>query len=160
MGFPAVGLVTFFSYDPWCLYPETYPEVSTISTRPALPLPRPLGSKRSLCDPVNLVVSVRRLTVGEATARCEKWNAQFFQVIHIQKHWDSFSLKSYRDPSNDWRLSFNQLDHLSLSVLSCLVFVFLPGQLSKCTFKLVKCDGSTGFLSGSWTEKRENTIVN
>ena len=36
----------------------------------ALPFPRPLLSKRSLCDPVNLVVSVRRLTVGDATALC------------------------------------------------------------------------------------------
>lgn len=71
MGLATGDLVIFFSYDPWCLYPETYPEVSTMSTRPALPFPRPLSSKRSLCDPVNLVVSVRRLTVGEATALCE-----------------------------------------------------------------------------------------
>lgn len=70
MGLLPLFLVTFFSYDPLCLYPETYPDVSTTSTRPALPFPRPVLSKRSLCDPVNLVVSVRRLTVGEATARC------------------------------------------------------------------------------------------
>lgn len=71
MGFPTAGLFTFFSYDPRCLYPETYPELSTMSSRPALPFPRPAGSKRSLWDPVNLEVSVRRLTVGEATALCE-----------------------------------------------------------------------------------------
>lgn len=70
MGLPTVGLFTFFSYVPRCLYPETYPEVSTMSSRPALPFPRPVGSNRSLCDPVNLLVSVRRLTVGEATALC------------------------------------------------------------------------------------------
>ena len=68
MGLPRGGLVIFFSYDPACLYPETYPDVSTTSTRPALPFPRPVSSKRSLCDPVNLVGSVRRDTVGEATA--------------------------------------------------------------------------------------------
>lgn len=71
MGLPTGCLVTFFSYVPRCLYPDTYPEVSTISSRPALPFPRPVESKRSLCDPVNLVVSVRRLTVGEATALWE-----------------------------------------------------------------------------------------
>lgn len=54
------------------MYPETYPEVSTRSTRPALPFPRPVLSKRSLCDPVNLVGSVSRLTVGEATALCKR----------------------------------------------------------------------------------------
>lgn len=71
MGLPTGCLVTFFSYVPRCLYPDTYPEVSTMSSRPALPFPRPVESKRSLCDPVNLVVSVRRLTVGEATALWE-----------------------------------------------------------------------------------------
>ncbi len=70
MGFCG-GFDTFFSYDPACLYPETYPDLSTSSTRPALPFPRPVRSKRSLCDPVNLVVSVKRDTVGEATALCE-----------------------------------------------------------------------------------------
>lgn len=70
IGLPTVGLFTFFSYEPLCLYPETYPDVSTMSSRPAFPFPRPDGSKRSLCEPVNLEVSVSRLTVGEATALC------------------------------------------------------------------------------------------
>lgn len=78
MGLPSGCLVTFFSYVPRCLYPDTYPEVSTMSSRPALPFPRPVESKRSLCDPVNLVVSVRRLTVGEATALWEDiWDLGF-----------------------------------------------------------------------------------
>lgn len=83
MGLPTVGLFTFFSYVPRCLYPETYPEVSTMSSRPALPFPRPVLSNRSLCDPVNLVVSVRRLTVGEATALCEEVWESFEFILRL-----------------------------------------------------------------------------
>ena len=65
------------------MYPETYPDVSTTSTRPAFPFPRPLLSKRSLCEPVNLLVSVRRLTVGDATALCRGHRNTFTsEAIH------------------------------------------------------------------------------
>lgn len=111
MGLPTVGLFTFFSYDPRCLYPETYPEVSTMSTRPALPFPRPVSSKRALCEPVNLVVSVRRLTVGEATALCEGvektfefslrsliWEVFTLRVLPWLLRWRAFSPQSAGTP--------------------------------------------------------------
>lgn len=55
-------------------------------------------------------------------------------------------MKSYRDSSNDRCLPLDQLEDLSLSILSSLFFIFLSGKLSECNLELVKCDGATGFL--------------
>lgn len=51
-----------------------------------------------------------------------------------------------RDSCDDGRLPFNQLEDLGLGLLSSLVFVFLSGQLSKCSLELVVRDGAAGFL--------------
>lgn len=55
-------------------------------------------------------------------------------------------IKSYRDSWNDGRLPLDQLEDLGLGLLCILVFVFLPGQLSKCNLELVVRDVAAGFL--------------
>lgn len=162
MGLPTGCLVTFFSYVPRCLYPDTYPEVSTMSSRPALPFPRPVESKRSLCDPVNLVVSVRRLTVGEATALWEDiWVLE--DNISVWSCGDRRNKTSdipqpYRDSWNDGRLPLYQLEDLSLGLLSALLFVLLPGQLCQRSLELIIRDVATGFLPKKWVQ-RERLIT-
>lgn len=148
MGLPTGCLVTFFSYVPRCLYPDTYPEVSTMSSRPALPFPRPVESKRSLCDPVNLVVSVRRLTVGEATALWEDMLKFLEHVVDLcQRQNKTGNIHPpYRDSCNDGRLPLHQLEDLSLGLLSALLFVLLPGQLRQRGLELIIRDVATGFL--------------
>lgn len=169
MGLPAVGLVTFFSYDPWCLYPETYPEVSTMSTRPALPFPRPVSSKRSLCDPVNLVVSVRRLTVGDATALCEevyKESLSFYcwkrrRVVKLVKLSDRILLWLLKWPVTSPRSAGTPLPQPPLQ--SCLYTSSWPAlQAQPWTHRIWWCDwisscnigGKNGYLS-----RRFNTFI-
>lgn len=158
MGLPTVGLFTFFSYDPLCLYPETYPDLSTMSSRPAFPFPRPDGSKRSLCEPVNLEVSVSRLTVGEATALCGGFHKEEVRV-HLQDDAESRSerrecVRTYRDPCYDGRLPLDQLEDLGLGLLRALLLVLLPGQLGERHLELVVRDVAGGFLPVSRGRKR------
>ena len=54
--------------------------------------------------------------------------------------------RPYRDPGDDRRPPFYQLEDLSLRLLCRLLFVFLLGQFSQCRLELVKRDVTAGFL--------------